>query len=167
MDIQQVTQDIEHWIATFVEQPHPALGGWPPCPYARAARLKKSYQVLLGNDPLFDLQQRSRWGMYQWEVVIYVYDPTEWAADVLEHNVAAANQQWLNRKDMIALSDHPAAPEIVQGVSMNQGTYALILVQSLSDLDQRAQLIAQRGFYHGWPEDYLEGLFVNRQDPRL
>jgi len=40
-------------------------------------------------------------------------------------------------------------------------------VQSLSDLDQRAQLIAQRGFYHGWPEDYLEGLFVNRQDPRL
>jgi hypothetical protein len=167
MNIQQVTQDIEHWIATFVEQPHPALGGWPPCPYARAARLKKSYQVLLGNDPLFDLQQRSRWGMYQWEVVIYVYNPTEWSADVLENNVAAANQQWLNRKDMIALSDHPAAPEIVQGVSMNQGTYALILVQSLSDLDQRARLIAQRGFYHGWPEDYLEGLFENRQDPRL
>jgi hypothetical protein len=96
-----------------------------------------------------------------------VYDPQQWSAEVIEHNVAAANQQWLNRQDMIALGDHPNAPEIVQGVSMNQGTYALILVQCLSDLDHRAQAIAQRGFYQDWPEDYLQGLFAHRQDPRL
>ena len=41
MDIETVSQDIERWIVNFVEVPHPALGGWAPCPYARAARLKK------------------------------------------------------------------------------------------------------------------------------
>ena len=166
MDIEQVTKDIEHWISTFVEVPHPALGGWPPCPYARSARLKQSYQVLLGNDPLFDLQQRSRWGMYNWEVVIYVYDPEVWSSEVISANVASANENWLQRQDMVAMEDHPNDPEVVNGVCMNQGRYALILVQSLSDLDSRAQTIAQRGFYHDWPEDYLQGLFAHRPDPR-
>jgi hypothetical protein len=49
---------------------------------------------------------------------------------------------------------------------MNQGTYALALVQSLSDLDQKARAMAGKGFYHTWPEDYLQGLFEHRQDPR-
>lgn len=166
MDIDQVTASIEHWIQHFVEVPHPALGGWPPCPYARSARLKQSYQVLLGNDPLFDLKQRGRWGMYQWEVVIYVYDPQQWSAKVIHSNVAAANENWLHQNDMIALEDHPDDPEIVNGVCMNQGQYALILVQSLSDLDRRAKAMAERGFYHNWPESYLKGLFAHRQDPR-
>jgi len=49
---------------------------------------------------------------------------------------------------------------------MNQGKYALSLVQSLSDLNQRAQQLAVKEFYHAWPEDYLRGLFENRLDPR-
>jgi hypothetical protein len=69
-------------------------------------------------------------------------------------------------KDLIALEDHPSDKEIVNGVSMNQGTYALALVQSLGDLNARAKQIADKGFYHGWPEEYLELLFKNRQDPR-
>lgn len=166
MNIEQVTADIESWLQHFVEVPHPALGGWPPCPYARSARLKGSYQVLLGNDPLYDLQQRSRWGMYQWEVVIYAYDPQQWSAAVISNNVAAANENWLRSRDMVALEDHPNDPEIVNGVVMNQGQYALILVQSLSDLDRRAKAMAQRGFYDAWPEPYLKSLFAHRKDPR-
>ena len=49
---------------------------------------------------------------------------------------------------------------------MNQGTYALALVQGLSDLDRRAGAIARQGFYHSWPESYLQALFQHRQDPR-
>ena len=49
---------------------------------------------------------------------------------------------------------------------MNQGTYALALVKSLSDLNVKAQTIATKGFYHNWPEEYLEGLFQHRKDPR-
>jgi hypothetical protein len=67
---------------------------------------------------------------------------------------------------MIALEDHPADAEIVNGVTMNQGTYALALVQNLTDLNQKAQLMAQKDFYATWPKDYLQSLFAHRQDPR-
>jgi hypothetical protein len=166
MDIRQVKQDIAHWIENFVEVPHPALGGWPPCPYARAARLKNSYEVLLGIDPYFDLKNRSRWGMNNQEVVIYVYDPKEWSHTALSVSIQSANTEHLLKNNLIALEDHPDDPEIVNGVCMNQGTYAMALVQSLSDLNQKAKLISQQGFYHNWPDDYLQGLFQHRQDPR-
>ena len=63
LNLDTVTQDIENWIVNFVEVPHPALGGWPPCPYARSARMKKTYDVRIGVDPYFDLKNQARWGM--------------------------------------------------------------------------------------------------------
>ena len=50
---------------------------------------------------------------------------------------------------------------------MNQGTYALALVQSLSDLDAKTKQIAAKGFYDSWPKEYLKLLFKHRQDPGL
>ena len=63
LDLNQVTQDIESWITDFVEVPHPALGGWPPCPYAKKARLEKDFTVRVGMDPYFDLVNLARDGL--------------------------------------------------------------------------------------------------------
>lgn len=166
MDIEQVKQDIENWIVNFVEVPHSALGGFPPCPYARSARLKKSYEVYLGSDPYYDLKNRSRQGMGNKEVIIYVYDSQEWSHELFASSIAQANQEFLLANDILALEDHPADIEDVNGVIMNQGKYALALVQSLSDLNNKARLMARKGFYDTWPEDYLQALFQHREDPR-
>jgi len=166
MNIEQVQADIESWIKNFLEVPHPALGGFSPCPFARSARVKKSYAVYLGADPYYDLKNRGRQGMGDREVVIYVYDPQEWNHHMLSGSIELVNQEVLLPRDMIALEDHPDDPEIVNGVVMNQGQYALALVQSLSDLNAKAQQMAAKGFYHNWPEQYLQGLFQHRQDPR-
>jgi len=45
LNLDTVTYDIERWMATFVEVPHPALGGWAPCPYARKVRLEGELEV--------------------------------------------------------------------------------------------------------------------------
>ena len=58
ISLEQAQADIEAWIENFVEVPHPALGGFPPCPYARSARLKRSYEVYLGIDPYYDLKNQ-------------------------------------------------------------------------------------------------------------
>ena len=167
MDIDQVKHNIDQWIVNFVEVPHPALGGFPPCPYARSARLKNSYDVFIGSDPYYDLKNRARNGMGNREVVVYAYDPVEWPHDLFAASLAHANQDFLLAADILALEDHPADQEIVNGICMNQGTYALALVQSLSDLDTKAKQMASKGFYDSWPEDYLQALFQHRKDPRV
>ena len=166
MKIEQVQADIESWIENFLEVPHPALGGFSPCPYARAARLKKNYAVYLGADPYYDLKNRGRQGLGNKEVIIYVYDPREWNHNMLSSSIELVNKEVLLPRDMLALEDHPDDIEMVNGVCMNQGTYALALVQSLSDLNTKAKLMASKGFYHTWPEEYLQQLFQHRQDPR-
>ena len=77
LNLATVQQDIEHWIETFVEVPHPALGGWAPCPYARKARLDRDFDVRLGLAPIHDLVQISRKGLNGKSVVIFAYDPAE------------------------------------------------------------------------------------------
>ena len=166
MEIEQVKQDIESWIENFVEVPHPALGGFPPCPFARQARMKRTFEVYLGSDPYYDLKNRARWGMGNREVIIYAYDPAEWSHELFSSSIESANTEHLLRNDILALEDHPADVENVNGVIMNQGKYALALVQCLSDLNTKAKQMASKGFYHGWPEEYLQGLFHYRQDPR-
>lgn len=166
MNIDTVTADIESWIKNFVEVPHPALGGFPPCPYARSARLKKKYQIILGLDPYYDLKNRSRWGMFDQEVIIYAYSVDQWSLQQFCVSVESANQEFLLRRDLVALDDHPHNVENVNGVIMNQGNYALALVQSLSDLNAKAKIMAKQGFYQTWPEQYLQSLFQHRQDPR-
>ena len=128
--------------------------------------MKKSYDVRVGVDPYFDLKNQARWGMGNREVIIYAYDPAEWPYELFSNSLKNANNEHLIKADIIALEDHPTDVEMVNGVCMNQGTYALALVQSLSDLNVKAQTIATKGFYHNWPEDYLQGLFEHRQDPR-
>ena len=166
MDINTVTADILAWSERFVEVPHPALGGWPPCPFARQARLNQTIQVLSGADPYFDLRNRSRWGMGRNEVIVYAYNPAEWPYSRFHTAVETANTEFLLRKDILALEDHPDSVEDVNGVVMNQGQYALVLVQSLSKLNVAAKQMGAKGFYHNWPEEYLTGLFKHRVDPR-
>jgi hypothetical protein len=161
-----VAADILAWSETFVEVPHPSLGGWPPCPFARQARLNRTIQVLTGADPYFDLKNRARWGMGKHEVIVYAYDPEDWTYERFHAAIESANQEFLLARDILALEDHPSDVEDVNGVIMNQGKYALVLVQSLSKLNAAAKQMGTKGFYHAWPEEYLTGLFNYRQDPR-
>ena len=165
LDLATVQQDIESWIETFVEVPHPSLGGWAPCPYARKARLDRDFEVRLGVNPYFDLKVVAQTGITK-SVVIFAYESTAYTAEQFHTQLKSANREFLLGKDLLVLEDHPDLPELVNGVSMNQGTYALALVQSLSDLNQKAQLMASKGFYDTWPKEYLTELFQHRQDPR-
>lgn len=163
MDFDKAQQDITAWITDFVERPHPALAGWPPCPYARRARMENRVEIMRGTEPYYDLMHMDLGNL---DVKILVYDAGNFAVKEFEDLVQRANQGFLLARDLIALPDHPDAPEIVNGVQMNQGQWALVFVQSLTKLNAHARTLADRGFYHGWPESYLQVLFEGRQDPR-
>lgn len=164
MDFVQAKIDIINWVTGFVEKPHPALDGWPPCPHARKARLDGQFDIRPGQiDPYADLMKAE---LGDFLVIAYVYDATLIAADRFNHQVDAVNQGFLLSRDIIALADHPDAPEQVLGVRMNQGDYAIVFIQPLSKLNMFARQIADKGYYRDWPEEYLEDLFRFREDPR-
>jgi len=166
LNLDTVQYEIERWIETFVEVPHPALGGWAPCPYARKARLDRDFEVRLGLAPMHDLIKISKNGLGGKSVVVIAYNPNYFTHESFSKDLETANKEFLLPNNLLVLEDHPGDPEIVNGISMNQGTYALALVQSLSDLNEKAQLVAKKGFYDTWPEEYLTALFKHRKDPR-
>lgn len=164
MDIVQARIDIINWMTGFVEQPHPALHGWPPCPFARKARLDGQFDIREGKiDPYTDLMKVD---MGDFMVIAYVYDPKQIDADRFNQQITSVNQGFLVCRNIIALADHPDAPEDVLGIRMNQGSYAMAFVQPLDKLNQFARQIAAKGYYDGWSEDYLQDLFSWREDPR-
>ena len=164
MDITQARQDVINWITGFVEKPNPLLNGWAPCPYARAARLRGEVDIRMGTVPSEDLQTFVAQGLGDHQVVTLIYDADIW--DLEQFRASWRSQiEHLQPQGLYVLEDHPAEPEQVLGVSMNQGTYALLFVQLLSKLEEAAAQLAPRGYYHDWPQEYLDGLFEGRQDP--
>lgn len=166
LNLEQVTADMIKWVVDFVEVPHPALGGWSPCPYARQARLTGDFSVRIGTDPITDLKEISQKGLGGKSVVAIAYDPVLWPHNQFAALLEQANTDFLLAADIIVLEDHPDDVEIVNGLCLNQGTYALALVQSLGDLNKKAKAMARQGFYDAWPEEYLTMLFQHRKDPR-
>ena len=116
--------------------------------------------------PWLDLRQISWHGMADLDVIVMIYDPREWPLDRFRHQWQTAQTEFLDAKDLLCLEDHPADPESVNGVSMNQGTWALLLVQQKSKLEEAAQQLAAKGYYQDWPEEYLHSVFHGRRDPR-
>jgi hypothetical protein len=164
MDFIQAQIDILNWVTGFVERPNANLNGWPPCPYARKARLDNQFEIRRGRvDPYMDLMHAE---MGERMVIAYVYDPAAIDANTFNQQIKDVNTGFLLPRNIVALADHPNDPEEINGVLMNQGTWAIAFIQPLNKLNHFAQLIANRGYYDGWPEDYLSGLFEGRQDPR-
>lgn len=164
MDFEQARQDITQWIVDFVEKPTPLLNGWPPCPYARQARLQHKVELRPGIlDPYGDCELVEMGAL---DVIGYVYDPTKFTSGEFNRQVNQANVDWLLDRGLLALADHPQDQEIVNGVCMNQGQWAIMFVQDLHKLNQAAQQLAHKGFYHGWDDAYLTALFQHRKDPR-
>jgi hypothetical protein len=165
MNFIQAKKEIEQWIVDFVEKPNPLLNNWAPCPYARQARLSQKVDIRQGcYNPIDDLKQA---GLGDYDVVAYVYGPERWPADEFNQLVEIVNVSYLSQRGLIALADHPDDVEMVKGVSMNQGTYAIVFLQQADKLDDAAKQLGSKGFYDGWDEEYLTVLFTGRKDPRL
>ena len=164
MNFEQAQRDITNWVTGFVEKPNAALDGWPPCPHARKARIDGQFEIRPGRiDPYTDLKNTN---MGEKMVIAYVYEPDQFTADEFDQQIQSVNRGFLIPRNMIGLADHPDSVENVKGVIMNQGTWAIAFVQPLDKLNHFARLIAGRGYYDGWPEDYLQALFEGREDPR-
>jgi hypothetical protein len=156
-------QDIEQWIYKWVSVYNPALEA-VPCPFAKQAYVDNRIFIEeikpVGGYSLDEIiygvldQVTQNWPEDK-EVLVLGCDPALIDCAVFEDTVAECNAHTLIPRGYIALEDHPGSQEIVAGETMNQGTWALVLVQAKSKLDKASAQLERQGYYKNWSEENL------------
>jgi hypothetical protein len=157
LDQDLIVKKLNEWLETFVEQPHPTLGDWAPCPYARAARLNNQISVQFGEVFEFqDILRESMKTLENKEVVVVCFNHHTIDPVTLQEWIAAINKTLLMPLGYVVLEDHPDAPEYVTGVKMNFGHCGLLVIQKLDKLNMAADQLRTKGYYNNGDSGALD-----------
>jgi hypothetical protein len=162
--MQNLKEKLITWIEEFIETPHDNLDNWAPCPYARSARINnKIYINEQGNESmLYDIMDAIDL-LETYEVVVVCYDHNKFTPNAFSKFVKFAND-WFKRDNIVILEDHPGDPEYVNGVKMNFGYCALLLIQKLDKLTEASEQLKSKGYYNVWSKESLDSVVNWRTD---
>ena len=158
-----LAKDIETWIVEWVSQYNKNLDA-VPCPFARQAFVDNKILIhqldpIEGYSTAELIYNNLDRATQNWpagkEVVALGCKPELINSDELEQTVNECNQTFLKDRGYIALEDHPANLEIIAGEAMNQGSWALVLVQLKSKLDKASAILEKQGYYKNWSQENL------------
>jgi hypothetical protein len=157
-NLSTLKNDISVWVTDWVSVYNPALEA-VPCPFAKQAivddkivychcdtreEIIESLKILADNGLAGNK-----------EVLVIGIDPAQISSEDFQLLTADANSTYLGSAGFVALEDHPADLEIINGAPMNQGQWALLLVQSKSKLDKASAMLEKQGYYKKWSQENL------------
>lgn len=151
---------INDWLKEFVEKPHPKLGNWAPCPYARAARINNQIEIRQGTNALIDFESIN---LEEKEVYVFWYPVEQYTGEQFAEITKTLNET-LMPQDIVVLEDHPELQEHVNGVHMNFGEASLHVIQNLSKLNEAADKLERQGYYKHWTQEELDEVKTWRYD---
>lgn len=157
--IDTLKHDVFNWVDNWVSVYNPRLNA-VPCPYAKQAIVDKkivwnyckdSNEIrnclkILATEQFADGK----------EVLVIGISPLHISAKELQDLITIANTTYLREAGMIALEDHPDAVEEINDERMNQGKWALVLVQASSKLDKASAILEKQGYYDSWSKDNID-----------
>ena len=144
--------EIIKWMQDFVEQPNPKLGDWAPCPYAQAARLNNQIEIVEGRNALTDFESID---LDSKEVWVFWYPIEQYTGEEFAKITKELNNT-LMKSDIVVLEDHPDLVETVNGVYMNFDKASLLIIQSLSKLNQASDKLRRQGYYDNWSQEEVD-----------
>ena len=162
---QDLASDIESWILNTLSTRSEVFNGLPPCPYAKSAWLDDKVKVhhITGEyfDPKMHISAELENYTYHWpkgkEVVVLGCDPTLITAEELSR-VIDDRYNLLSKRGYTALEDHPFEREEVAGVHLNQGEWALVLLQPTDKLVEARKWLESKNYYKNWDADYKDSV---------
>lgn len=160
MDQLQIREELGRWLTEFVEKSNPLLNNWPPCPYARQARLANKIHVVF--DSPLEIAHYVTF-LDDYDVVVLCFDHTEFSASQVELFAQHINSILIH-KDYVVLEDHPDSEEFINGVKMNFGKCGLMILQRLSKLNTAADQLREKGYYDTWSKENLDEVVNWRYD---
>ena len=147
MNQQQVIQDVKHWITEFVTKPNPLLNKLPPCPYAKQAMIEDKVQIVVPTEGTvsYAIQHALTNFDHNMDLVMLVFDPKVMDPETFE----ACVWRWNQTVDpqFVLLDDHPDNEENINGVSMNNGKYAIVFIQKSDKLDEASKFLKTKTKY--------------------
>jgi hypothetical protein len=152
LEKEEVNQWIEEWV-DVLSKPDPETNGVPLCPFAKQAWHKGQVNVQIDED---------LWGLvcreiaefnYAYKVVMCVQEEPDQDYFQLEASCYALNR-WLRHtgKDLWLLS--------------YQEDRSIVFIQTLSDLDDAADILQKLGYYDNYPADDYQRLIKQRSKLR-
>jgi hypothetical protein len=171
-----ITDDILTWSEKYLEPKNEHLGNVPVCPYARMARLQKTYRILechnfaefqdtiiegakLAKDP--DIQ-----------IVIVGCDDIGYEPEQLSSVIDVLNRVMVPN-DIYLMGSHPWDDEEDEPVEFldtddwqPKNEFMMVLIQKFDELEKASDNLRKTGYYDHWPSDYYDGTVKKRQTYR-
>lgn len=152
----EIVEKLTKWMTEFVEAPNSKLGNWPPCPYARQARVNNKISIKFSTVEEFDEVVRESFETLEdKEVVVICFDHRTVNPDYLKNLVEDMNHV-LMPMNYVILEDHPDSLEYVNGVNMNFGECGLLVLQKLDKLNKASEQLKEKGYYDTWSQEELD-----------
>lgn len=149
-------RSLSRWIEDWVEklsQPDPEVNDLPLCPYAKPA-FRKGQVKVIDTDNLWDtVHQQVEQFDGSYKVVMCVQQDTEQDYFELDAACMALNRWFVySGLDVWLLS--------------YQDDCAVVFIQTLSDLDDAADILQKLGYYDNYPADDYQRLIKQRSELR-
>jgi len=148
-------QYLTNWMKSFVEKPHPFLGGLPPCPYAQKARLDNKVIMKWISDREDDgnvFIHIANETFKHTEVLILITDRKRWTWQYT-YKLRCELNRLFDKDDKVVLEDHPDYGEKIGNIDMSNGRYALLFVQKRSKLNRFSKILEKTtDYYKNWSD---------------
>ena len=174
--MKSITEDILEWSEKYLEPKNKYLGDVPVCPYARTARLKKTYRILecknfnafqdaiiegakLAKDP--DIQ-----------IVIVGCKDVQYTVEELSSVIDILNRV-LVPQDIYLMGSHPHDDDEDEPVEFldtgdwqPDNEFMMVLIQKFDELEKASDNLRKNGYYDKWPSDYYKGTVLKLHSSR-
>ena len=171
-----ITDDILTWSEKYLDPKNKHLGNVPVCPYARMARLQKTYRILecRNFEKFLDTILQAAEMAKDPEIQIVIvgcddiqYEPEELAAVIHAYNLVFVPQ------DIYMMCSHPYDDEEEEDIEFldtddwePSNSFMMVLVQKFDELEKASDNLRKTGYYQHWPSDYYEGTVNKRKSYR-
>ena len=174
--MRSITEDILEWSEKYLEPKNKHLGNVPVCPYARTARLRKTYRIL-ECEKFINFQDTIIEGAKlakDPEIQIVIVGCTDIGYSCEEMNAVV---DILNRvlvpQNIYIMASHPRddeEEEPVEFLDTNEwepdNEFIMVLIQKFDELEKASDNLRKNGYYDHWPSDYYEGTVNKRKSYR-
>lgn len=154
--------DIKKWILERLSINLPEFNNMPACPFAKQALLDEKVKIIECSNLTDSMLYETELWPKNIEVIVFGINPNRITSTKLTEITEIANNTFLRNRGLIGLEDYPTSIESIAGYNVNEGNWALILVQSLDKLKIARKILEKRGYYKNWDLEYYKEVVLDR-----